>query len=191
MSTIFVPMPWKTPTTTAPATVTRLAQLNRRPLVLDGNPSAQPSSLPDLLGGGIAAMCGSGGGTMSAGDFLRGRPGALHSGKFEQDALCVWCFDLLQHNSRDLRALPLVARKTKLGELLARTHGDWLRYSDVFTDAKKLLAACDAHQLEGIVSKKTDAPYRSGKGNWIKVKCRSWREANRDRGDLFQPHKSR
>jgi len=81
-------------------------------------------------------------------------------------------------------ALPLVARKTKLGELLARMNTDWLRYSDIFTDAKKLLAACDARELEGIISKKKDEPYRSGKGDWIKVKCRSWRETNKDRADL-------
>lgn len=40
--------------------------------------------------------------------------------------------------------------------------------------------------LEGIVSKKKDAPYRSGKCDWIKVKCAEWRAANKDRGDLFQ-----
>jgi hypothetical protein len=30
-----------------------------------------------------------------------------------------------------------------------------------------------------------NAPYRSGKGDWIKVKTKAWREANRDRGELF------
>lgn len=39
---------------------------------------------------------------------------------------------------------------------------------------------------EGIVSKRKDAPYRSGaKCGWIKVKCAAWKEANRNRGDLF------
>jgi ATP-dependent DNA ligase len=45
--------------------------------------------------------------------------------------------------------------------------------------------------LEGIVSKKKDAPYRSGIGDWIKVKCATWREANRNRGDLFNKDKRR
>jgi ATP-dependent DNA ligase len=40
--------------------------------------------------------------------------------------------------------------------------------------------------LEGIVSKRADAPYRSGKSGWIKFKTKAWREVNQDRG-LFNP----
>jgi bifunctional non-homologous end joining protein LigD len=96
---------------------------------------------------------------------------ALHvRGEKERD-LCVWCFDLLALNGRDLRPLPLIARKTKLAKLLARTSHERLRYSEVFTDPEKLLAACEEHELEGIVSKKNDAPYRCGnQTDWIKVK---------------------
>jgi ATP-dependent DNA ligase len=51
----------------------------------------------------------------------------------------------------------------------------------------KLLAALDARGLEGIVSKKADQSYVSGKGRgWIKVKCHAWRTANADRGELFR-----
>jgi len=39
--------------------------------------------------------------------------------------------------------------------------------------------------LEGIVSKRKHAPYKSGQCDWIKVKCTQWREQNNDRGDLF------
>ena len=39
--------------------------------------------------------------------------------------------------------------------------------------------------LEGIISKRRDLPYRSGAADWVKVKCLSWREANKDRGELF------
>lgn len=61
-----------------------------------------------------------------------------------------------------------------------------LRQSDTFPDAEKLLAALDERGLEGIVSKKTDQPYVSGKNRgWIKVKCHSWRLANQKRGELF------
>jgi len=36
----------------------------------------------------------------------------------------------------------------------------------------RLLAACEKHKLEGVVSKRADTPYRSGPTtNWIKVKC--------------------
>ena len=41
--------------------------------------------------------------------------------------------------------------------------------------------------LEGIVSKRRDQFYRSGKNpNWIKVKTATWRAANRERYNLFE-----
>jgi ATP-dependent DNA ligase len=41
--------------------------------------------------------------------------------------------------------------------------------------------------LEGVVSKRRNAPYRSGTTcGWIKVKTQAWREANRDRWRLFE-----
>ena len=41
-------------------------------------------------------------------------------------------------------------------------------------------------KLEGIVSKRMESSYRSGKSkNWIKVKCAQWKEDDKDRGDLF------
>jgi hypothetical protein len=45
----------------------------------------------------------------------------------------------------------------------------------------ELLKAADRLGLEGVVR---DAPYRSGKQcDWVKVKCATWREANKDGGD--------
>jgi ATP-dependent DNA ligase len=86
--------------------------------------------------------------------------------------LCVWAFDLLHHNGRDLRELPLFERKVRLEKLIVATNFDWLRYSEIFDDGIELLKAADRMKLEGIVSKRRDAPYRSGKQcDWIKVKC--------------------
>jgi hypothetical protein len=45
----------------------------------------------------------------------------------------------------------------------------------------------EKHGLEGIGSKRKDAPYRSEKCDWVKVKTEAWREANKARGDLFIP----
>ena len=67
---------------------------------------------------------------------------ALHSGNYTQDNLCAWCFDLLALNGTDMRALPLVARKLKLGTLLKRYNHGSLRYSEGFRDADKLLTEC-------------------------------------------------
>ena len=39
--------------------------------------------------------------------------------------------------------------------------------------------------FEGIVSKRKHSPYKSGKCDWVKVKCAEWKEDNKDRGELF------
>lgn len=108
------------------------------------------------------------------------------------DELCVWAFDLLYLDGKDLTTMPLIDRKFLLEKLVYRTRDNWLRLSETFDDGPKLLVAAERMALEGIVSKKRDAPYHSGtKCDWIKVKCEAWRNANRDRGDLFKREKRR
>ena len=104
---------------------------------------------------------------------------ALHSGNYSQESLCVWCFDLMELNGEDLRPLPLIARKQKLELLLRRHDHPYVRYSEAFKNAEQLLAECRVRGLEGIVSKKKQAPYKSGKCDWIKVKCAQWKGENR------------
>jgi bifunctional non-homologous end joining protein LigD len=109
---------------------------------------------------------------------------ALVGGQKEKVA---WCFDLLEIDGRDMRPYPLVTRRVRLAALLKRAGLERLRCSETFPDAEKLLEACDARGLEGIVSKKTDAPYTAGKyRGWVKVKCHAWRAAHADRGRLFR-----
>jgi ATP-dependent DNA ligase len=58
---------------------------------------------------------------------------------------------------------------------------------ETFDDGPALFAAAERHKLEGIVSKRRDAPYRSGEcRDWVKIKTAAWREANRGRWELFQ-----
>jgi ATP-dependent DNA ligase len=58
-----------------------------------------------------------------------------------------------------------------------------------FDDGKKLLATAERMRLEGIVSKRRVAPYRSGEcRDWRKVKTIAWREANRERWRVFERH---
>ena len=69
--------------------------------------------------------------------------------------LCVWCFDLLMLNGRDLRSQPLHQRKRKLEAVLRKTGNDaTLRLSHTFEDGQKLLAAVARQGLEGVVSKR-------------------------------------
>jgi bifunctional non-homologous end joining protein LigD len=71
--------------------------------------------------------------------------------------------------------MPLFERKIRLEKLIVAANSDWLRYSEGFDDGIELLKAADHIKLEGIVSKRRDAPYRSRKQcDWLKT----WREAN-------------
>lgn len=101
--------------------------------------------------------------------------------------LCVWCFDLLSLNDRDLRGLPLQHRRAKLEALLRKTEDDTLRLSQSFENGEKLLAAAAQQGLEGIVSKRRESVYVAGPNcGWIKVKTAEWRAANRERYKLFE-----
>jgi bifunctional non-homologous end joining protein LigD len=121
-------------------------------------------------------------------DFMR-----LHRRTAPPHELCVWAFDLLEHDGFDVRPLPLTQGRTKLEALVRRYEHPGILFSESFTDPIKLLAECEKRRLEGIVSKRMDRPYRSGdRSEWIKVKCATWREAHRDRHELFErPKRSR
>ena len=82
---------------------------------------------------------------------------ALLRGRHEH--LCIWVFDILSQNGKDLRELPLASRRGKLDALMARVRSDTIRYSEPFPDPIRLLEACAEHKLEGIVSKRIDRPY--------------------------------
>ena len=90
------------------------------------------------------------------------------------DRFVYYAFDLLRLDGNDLRAEPLVERKTALRELLAgQPDESAVRFSDHFTEPGGVMLkhACRMG-LEGVVSKRADAPYRSGRGaSWIKSKC--------------------
>jgi bifunctional non-homologous end joining protein LigD len=76
---------------------------------------------------------------------------------------CAWCFDVLSVGDKDVRREPLEERRARLEGLLGGADVDLLRFSEAFDDPEKLLAAALELGLEGIVSKKRDQPYRSGK----------------------------
>jgi bifunctional non-homologous end joining protein LigD len=100
--------------------------------------------------------------------------------------VCVWCFDLLAQDGRDVRQVPLVERRAILRDLLIGTGDDTLRFSEEFADPVKLLQVSERMGLVGIVSKRAEQAYISGRNpGWVKVKTRSWREANADRYKLF------
>ena len=114
---------------------------------------------------------------------------ALHFRTAEDDDIAVWAFDLLFHDGRDVRDLPLVKRKDLLMVLIMVAGDSRLRLSDGFDDGAELLAAAERMGLEGVVSKRRDGAYRSGpRCGWTKTKTQAWREANKDRWRLFERH---
>ena len=104
-----------------------------------------------------------------------------------QHELAVYAFDLLHLGGEDLRSLPLVERRRRLERLLRRAKVPCLHLIEAFDDGQALLEVAERHRLEGVVSKRRDAPYRSGECRDLrKVKTQAWREANRERWRLFE-----
>jgi bifunctional non-homologous end joining protein LigD len=128
--------------------------------------------LPDaIIDGEICALDENG-----APDFAS-LQAALSEGR--TDALVYFSFDLLFHEGQDLRDLALSERKSRLEALLADADlGARVRYVDHFdTGGAAVLRSACRLSLEGIVSKKSDAPYRSGRSDaWLKSKCRAGHE---------------
>jgi bifunctional non-homologous end joining protein LigD len=95
--------------------------------------------------------------------------------------LIFFAFDLMFSEGEDLRKLPLTERKQHLKSLLdeqPRSVTSRLRYVEHFeTAGDAVLESACRMNLEGIISKRLDAPYRSGRvGDWMKAKCRAGHE---------------
>ena len=93
---------------------------------------------------------------------------ALHSRSNDGRATAL-AFDLLMLNEEDMRRKPYVDRKATLRKLLRDGRGiQYVEHAE--GHGEKLFAAVCKLGLEGIVLKKLDSPYRSGKSKaWIKV----------------------
>ncbi|CAI9405787.1 Multifunctional non-homologous end joining protein LigD [Pleomorphomonas sp. T1.2MG-36] len=93
------------------------------------------------------------------------------------DRFVFYVFDLIYLDGYDLRSLPLIERKTLLEKLIPPGEGV-VRFSAHLDEsgAMVLQHACRL-SLEGIVSKRRDAPYRPGRGKtWVKSKCSARQE---------------
>ena len=101
---------------------------------------------------------------------FHGLQNALSTGKL--DRLQYYAFDLLHLNGIDLRDRPLTERKALLEKLFSDPT-PLLAYSEHFVQPGNAVfeRACDL-ALEGIVSKRAEAPYQSGRNDaWLKSKC--------------------
>ena len=108
-----------------------------------------------------------------------------------EDDLALWGFDLMLLDGHDLRIVSLLDRKRRLSHLIQRAGAGHLHYSEHFTNGLDLFAECEEHALEGVIAKHVNSIYRSGPSSaWIKIKCPTWREANKNRADVFNKRRS-
>jgi bifunctional non-homologous end joining protein LigD len=95
---------------------------------------------------------------------------ALHRRGRVTDAI-LRAFDLLELDGEDLRSLPLGQRKKRLARLLARVRAGIAINEHTDEDGAMVFLHACRMGLEGIVSKRLTAPYRSGRSaDWMKVK---------------------
>lgn len=102
-----------------------------------------------------------------------GKKPSLH----EPSEIIFFAFDLLYLDGHDLRSLPLGERRSRLEPIIAGRTGP-IRFSEeVHADGAEFFRAACELGLEGIIAKRRDKPYHSGRRpEWLKIKCtrRDW-----------------
>ncbi len=112
---------------------------------------------------------------------------ALRSKRRGQDAV-LYAFDLIEHDGDDLRDVPLIERKRRLARLLGRAKRRSIRFVEHPTgDGPTVFRHVCNMGLEGIVSKRTDARYRSGPSRaWVKTKNPASAAVRREREEEWR-----
>jgi bifunctional non-homologous end joining protein LigD len=115
---------------------------------------------PDfVLDGEVVAVAG---GKIGGFEALQQRTG--------RTPLRYYIFDVLSLDGNDVRPLPLLERRRLLGGLSLT--GALRRTATRTGDAEQLRSEACAAGWEGVIAKRTDAPYRGGRSkDWRKLKC--------------------
>jgi bifunctional non-homologous end joining protein LigD len=110
--------------------------------------------------------------------LLQHRLGVIHPSAelLAQAPAYYYLFDVLYAGGRDVRPLPLLERKQVLRGLLS--FADPLRFTEHRdTDGEAYYREACRKGWEGLIAKRADAPYRSGRTkDWLKFKCESGQE---------------
>jgi bifunctional non-homologous end joining protein LigD len=105
--------------------------------------------------------------------FKDGRPdfATLKDAISSGGAMTLFAFDLLQVDGEDLIGLPNVQRKERLRAILPADSA--IQFAEhILGPGETLFARMCAEGLEGIVSKRADAPYKGRRTKaWLKTKC--------------------
>ena len=103
-----------------------------------------------------------------------GRPsfGTLQAALQTGGKLVAFAFDLLERDGEDLADRPLTERKAALAALLAGVAPPLVYAEHVRGGGERMFAALCGAGYEGVVSKRADGRYRSGRSkSWLKAKC--------------------
>jgi bifunctional non-homologous end joining protein LigD len=88
----------------------------------------------------------------------------------------LFAFDVLRLDGRDLTGRPLLERKKILAEVVGK-RGPIRRVDHVEGDPEALLREACAEGWEGLIAKRADGVYRSGRSaDWLKLKCSASQE---------------
>jgi bifunctional non-homologous end joining protein LigD len=107
-----------------------------------------------------------------------GRPSfsAMQQGK-PDTPIVYYVFDLLEVEGEAVIDLPLSERRKRLLKLLDRRNGT-VQFSESFDDGPALLAAAKERRLEGVMGKRLESRYQTGKRSrdWLKFKAHAEQE---------------
>jgi bifunctional non-homologous end joining protein LigD len=100
----------------------------------------------------------------------------------------LYAFDLIEHDGDDLLDLPLIERKRRLAKLIGKAKRRAIRFAEYLTgDGPTVFEHVCRMGLEGIVSKRADARYRSGPSKvWVKSKNPASEAVRREREEEWR-----
>jgi DNA ligase D-like protein (predicted ligase) len=110
-----------------------------------------------------------------------GRPSfnALQNSSGPQTPMAYYVFDLMMLRGRDLRSEPLETRRALLERHVVPAFIEPVRYAGVLdAGLQDVIAAVKAQGLEGVVAKRRDSRYESGRrsGAWLKMRINRGQE---------------
>ena len=101
--------------------------------------------------------------------------GALQNGfdLARTNEIRYFVFDIPYYGGFDLRDVGLAERRALLGKVLSKSTSGQVRFSEDFVvNGSDILSSACHLGLEGVIGKRKDSPYVSGRSaNWIKLKC--------------------
>jgi bifunctional non-homologous end joining protein LigD len=96
----------------------------------------------------------------------------------QKGILIYYVFDLLMLDGKDLRHLPLVKRKQRLGRFLTGRHQRLFQVEHIEKEGVAMFAGALALRLEGVVAKDSNSPYVEGPTqtwHWQKIKNKEYK----------------